>query len=170
MRPGIIRLDLWVRNQLPFVLTFALLLVALVPSRVPGFTAVVPMLPMMGVFYWAIYRPDLLPPLAAFALGLLFDLAAGTPLGVEALVFLLVQGITASQRRFFVTNTFVVAWWGFSMIAAGATLLEWLLSAMLLAHAPDDGSAIFRYLLTVSLYPLVGWVLARVQVLLLKAA
>ena len=148
-------------------MTLLLLLLNAVPMRLPAYASVAPMLPLMGVYYWAIYRPDLLPPWAAFLLGLLDDILGGTPLGVNALVLLLVQGVAASQRRFFLPKSFVVAWLAFAVLTAGAVALSWLLVAAL--NRPlDPAPTLFRYLMTLGVFPLLTWALARAQMAFLK--
>lgn len=169
MKPTLFqRMDLWVRHMLPFGATLLLLLFGLVPTRVPGYAVIAPVLPMMGVYYWAIYRPDLLPPTAAFLLGLLHDIMAGLPLGVSALVLLGVQGVTASQRRFFIGHAFAVAWWGFALVALGAMVLTWVLVSILFARLVEPKAATFEYLITIAAYPVVSWLLARTQVAFLR--
>ena len=169
MKPSLFhRMDLWTRNMLPFGATLFLLVLGLVPARVPGYAMIAPVLPLMGVYYWSIYRPDLLPPSAAFGLGLLHDILSGLPLGVSALVMLTVQGITSSQRRFFLGNTFAVAWWGFALMALGTLALTWLLVCMLFVQIIPPKTVMFQYLITISAYPVVSWLLARTQVVFLR--
>ncbi|WP_142847273.1 rod shape-determining protein MreD [Telmatospirillum sp. J64-1] len=170
MKPGLLhRMDLWARHLLPVGLTLFLLLMTLVPSRVPGMSGLMPALVLMAVFYWAIYRPDLLPAHGAFLIGLLQDVVDGTPIGVTALVLLLVHGVAASQRRFFLGNTFIVAWWGFALVAAVASLLTWGLVGVL--HGWGQPRAVlFQYLMTLATYPVVSWILARLHVTFLRDA
>ncbi|CAA7620474.1 rod shape-determining protein MreD [Magnetospirillum sp. UT-4] len=169
MKPSVwVRLDAWVRHLVPFGVTLVLLLLTAVPTHLPGFGAVAPMLPLMGVYYWAIYRPDLLPAWAAFLIGLLYDVIAGTPLGAVALVLLLVQGVAASQRKFFLGKSFIVTWWAFGLLAGGATGLTWVLVTVLNGRAADAGPVIFEYLLMLALFPLMTWTLARTQMAFLK--
>lgn len=163
-----VRMDTWLRHFVPFSITLVLLLMTAVPTRFSGFAGITPMLPLMGVYYWAIYRPDLLPPWAAFALGLLYDIVSGTPLGVNAMVLLLVQGVTVTQRRFFLAKTFLVAWWSFALLAGAATGLSWLLVSVISHHALDPAPAMVEYLVTLGLFPLLTWVLARTQMAFLK--
>lgn len=163
-----VRMDTWVRHLVPFGITLALMLLTVVPTRIPGFAAVAPMLPLMGVYYWAIYRPDLLPAWAAFLIGLLYDIIGGTPLGVNALVMLLVQGTAASQRKFFLGKSFAVAWWAFGLLTGGAVGLAWLLVSFLIGRTIDPAPVIFEYLLTLSVFPVLTWTLARTQLALLK--
>lgn len=161
-------MDAWVRSLVPFSVTLLLLLLTMVPTRLSGFASISPMLPLMGVYYWAIYRPDLLPAWAAFVIGLLFDFLAGTPLGVNALVMLLVQGVSASQRKFFLGKSFLVTWWAFGLLTAGALGLTWLLVSLLNMRPVDPLPVIFEYLVTLSLFPPLTWALARTQLALLK--
>jgi rod shape-determining protein MreD len=161
-------MDTWVRHLVPFGVTLVLLLLTAVPTRLPGYAGIAPMLPLMGVYYWAIYRPDLLPAWVAFIVGLLYDVISGTPLGVNALVMLLVQGTSAAQRKFFLGKSFAVAWWAFGLLAAGAVGLAWLLVAFLTSRAIDPAPVIFEYLLTLSAFPMLTWLLARTHMAFLK--
>ncbi|MBI5162273.1 MAG: rod shape-determining protein MreD [Magnetospirillum sp.] len=162
------RMDTWLRHMVPFGVTMLLLLATAVPTRLPGFAGIAPMLPLMGVTYWAIYRPDLLPAWSAFLIGMLYDIVGGTPLGVNALVLLLVQGIAASQRRFFQGKSFLVAWWAFGLLSAGAVTLAWLLIGLLHGRSVDAVAVLFEYLVTLGLFPLLTWMLTRTQMSLLK--
>ena len=169
MKPSVwVQMDTWVRHLVPFGVTMLLLLLTAIPTHVPGLAAVAPMLPLMGVYYWAIYRPDLLPAWLAFVIGLLYDIIAGTPLGVNALVLLSVQGVAASQRRFFLGKSFMVAWWAFGLLAAGASGASWLLVSILYGRAFDAGPLIIQYLMTMGLFPVLTWTLARTQMAVLK--
>lgn len=169
MKPTIwVRMDTLVRHMVPMVVTLVLLLLTAVPTHLPGFAGIAPILPLMGVYYWAIYRPELLPAWAAFLIGFLYDIIAGTPLGVNALVLLLVQGVSAAQRRFFLGKSFMVAWWAFGLLAAGSIGLSWLLVTILSGRVVDAAPVIFEYLLTMGLFPLLTWLLARTQMAFLK--
>jgi len=165
-----VRMDAWVRSVIPFCVTLFLLLLTAVPTHVPGFAGIAPMLPMMGVYYWAIYRPDLLPAWLAFVIGLLYDIVAGTPLGVNALVLLLVQGTAAGQRKFFLGKSFAVTWWAFGVLTGGAVSMAWMLESFLMGRALEPLPVIFEYLMTLSFFPVLTWMLARVQMAFLKEA
>lgn len=169
MKPSVwVRMDASVRHLVPFAVTLGLLLLTAVPSHLPFLTGISPMLPLVGVYYWAIYRPDLLPAWAAFVIGLLADVIAGTPLGVDALVLLVVQGLSARQRRFFLGKSFTVSWWAFALLAAGAAGATWALVALLVGRPMDASPLIFEYLLTLGLFPLLTWALAHTQMAFLK--
>lgn len=163
------QLDQRIRHALPFVATLLSILIAATPSRLPGFASIAPQLPLIGIYYWAIYRPDLLRPWAAFALGAIADMIGGTPLGVSSLIFLAVQGVVGSQRRI-IGKSFLTAWWGFAMVAAGALVLQWAMSSVVLVVLLPVRAMVFQYVMTVTVYPLLAWAFVRAQIALLRRA
>ena len=161
-------LDLWqrvesqLRAAVPFVLTLLLAVLCAVPLGIPGLAPVTPLLPAIAVFYWAIYRPDLMPMIAVVLIGLVHDSLTGTPFGLTAFVLLLVQAVAGSQRRFFNAKALPAAWFGFAMIGSGAVALSWLVASLLALEPMPVRPALFQAILTVGLYPVVAWPLGFV--------
>ena len=164
------RLDLWARNLAPFVMTFAMLVIGTAPLPIPHFLPLGPGLAMISVYYWAIHRPGLLPAPSVFLIGLLGDLLGLAPVGVGTLVLLLVYAVAVSQRRVFAGQPFLVVWWGFMMIAAGAMSVGWILASVVAGRALDSHPAIFAYLMTLALYPAIADLFARAQRAFLRPA
>ena len=164
MRPGLWhRMDLLARQLTPSMLTLILVIIGVVPLRILEFSTVMPLLPLMAVYHWAVFRPRLLPAYAVFLIGILQDILTGAPVGVNALVFLLVYGAVLSQKRFFTGKSFLILWLGFSLIAAAASALNWLAVSLLSATIVEIRTAVFQYLLTVGFFPAVAWVFMRWQ-------
>ena len=157
------RLDVIVRSMTPFFLTLAFVVLAQVPLHIPGFAEVAPILPLMAVYHWTIYRPDLLPAVAVFFAGLLHDALSGMPFGVNAAVFVIVHMVVMSQQVFFQGKSFPVIWLGFTLVAAGAVMLTWLLNALFFAAIAPAEVAFAQYLVTVGAFPVLAWLLARWQ-------
>ena len=153
------RLDVLARKLTPFGLTMALVVLSVVPTHLPGFARIAPMLGLMAIYHWAIYRPDLMPAYAVFLLGLLQDILSGTPIGVNVVVFLTVYGVVLTQRRFFVGKSFVIGWLGFALVAAGAAVEGWILVSAFHATVIDPRALVYHYLVTLSCFPLLAWVL-----------
>jgi len=151
------RLERGIRGLTPFVTTLALVLLGTLPLPLPGFTTVMPWLTLMAVYYWSIYRPDLLPLVATFLLGLVQDSLSGTPLGLNVSVLLVVQGVVVSQRRFFHGKSFMVVWSGFAVLASGAVALNWVLAMAFYAALASPTPALFQLVLTVALFPCLTW-------------
>ena len=140
------RLDQAASALAPAAMTAALAIVAILHSRVPGFNGIAPALPVTAVYFWSIYRPQLIPSAVVFAIGLLVDLLSATPLGVYALVLLAVRLAVTSQRRFFLGKSFLIVWWGFMLVAAGAGLLAWALMCLNAGTLVLTAPAFYQYL------------------------
>ena len=161
-------LDNAARKAVPAGLTLALMLFALTPTHIPGFAPVMPMFALMAIYFWSIYRPEYLGYGAVFSFGLVQDLLAETPIGSSALVFLLCQWVVLYQQKFFNAKPFVVTWFAFIFVAAGAALLRWIAVGLIATSGfTPPGPSFASYLLTVALYPLVGWLLAKAQMKLM---
>jgi len=156
-------MDLLVRQLTPTMLTLALVIINVVPLHIPGFSNIAPLLPLMAVYHWAIFRPRLLPAWVVFLIGILQDVLTGTPIGVNALVFLAVYGAVLSQKRFFIGKSFFILWLGFSLIAAGAAILSWVAVSALHVALVEPTTAMYQYLLTLGVFPAVAWVFLRWQ-------
>ncbi len=165
------RMDLTARRFVPFGVTLLLMLFAMTPNHVPGLANVTPMYPIMAVYFWSIYRPDLLGYGATFGIGVLEDLLSGTPLGSGALILLLCQRAVLHQHKFFNNKPFGIIWLAFALLAAGAGLLRWVCVGLV---APSGftpfGQMVISTLMTVVLYPLVGWLMAKAHLKLLAQA
>ncbi|WP_419798623.1 MAG: rod shape-determining protein MreD [Terasakiella sp.] len=169
MKPGFWqRLDLWARNISPVGLSVVLILLSVIPTHIPGYGSIVPQLALMGIFHWTVFRPDLLPIVAVFAIGILQDALSGAPMGLNTIVYLTVFGVVLGQRRFFLGKTFWVEWLGFSIIAAGAALQAWLLLSAYHVHILIPGPVFFQYLMTIGFYPLLAWFMGRWQRTILR--
>ncbi|CAK0751130.1 rod shape-determining protein MreD [Azospirillaceae bacterium] len=157
------RLDQAGRSLAPLAVTLMLVLLSVVPLYLPGWQRVAPLLVLMSVYYWTIHRPDLLPPGAVFAVGLLYDLLAGSPLGLTALVLLLCHWMVVYQRGFFLAGSFLMLWTGFSVVVFGAELVQWLACSLLSGEVLGVRAALFQALLSLALFPLCAWLFIRIH-------
>lgn len=157
------RADLWLRHATPMLLTLVLAVLSVVPIGIPGYWAVVPAYTAMAAFYWGVFRPDLQPASALFAIGVLQDILAGTPVGLTAVVLLLIHSLATSQRRAFLGKPFVLAWLGFALIQAPVAAFAWLLASGLALRPIGGEPVLFQYLGTVTLFPVVAWIFVRVH-------
>jgi rod shape-determining protein MreD len=73
------------RLLVPALTVLGLLLVMTLPLPTP--VPVFPHLGMLGIFVWATFQPAMMPPWAAFLLGLVADLLFSQPLGLNATLF-----------------------------------------------------------------------------------
>lgn len=151
-----------VRAVVPSVSVLLVVVLTALPVGIPYLPTVTPFFALIAVYFWGIYRPDLLPIWAVFALGALQDLLTGAPPGVTSLALVLVYALAVSQRRIVLGQSFGVEWAGFMLVAAGAGSFVWLVgSAYRAAFLWTDPFAV-QAMLTAALYPVFSWTLAQV--------
>jgi rod shape-determining protein MreD len=169
MKPTIWRrLDTFARHLVPCVSIFALMLVGVVPLHIPALHPVAPALPLIAVFYWTLYRPDLLPAVTVFAAGLLQDILFDLPLGVSAFMLVLVHAAVSTQHRFFLGKSFGIVWLGFALVATAALALGWLVVCAYNGALIRPNAILFQVLTTIGFYPILSWLLLRCQAALLR--
>ncbi len=169
MKPSVLHhVDTGLRAITPVLLTFLLLVISRLPFGIEGLESAMPLLTLMAAYFWTIYRPNLMPSIALFLLGLLQDLVTGGPLGLMALVLLLVHWLVDAQRRVFLGKSFVVAWWGFGLVALGAEGVIWLLACIYYDDLLGVKPFAFQFMLTVAIYPCFAWLFSWVQRAIVK--
>ena len=169
MKSGVwYRLDILTRVLTPFLLTLVLVILNIIPLEVPGLARIVPLLSLMAVYYWAVYRSDLFPAYAVFFIGLLQDIFSGAPIGVNAMVFLMVYGVVIWQHRFLFGKSFGIIWLGFTIVAAGAFAMTWVLISLWNFSIVDPRAVFFQYILTVGIFPALAWVFMRWQQFIIR--
>ena len=163
-------LDYVARYAAPLLITIGLVLVSQVPLRLPGIAPVTIGFSLIAVFYWALHQHDMLPAVAVFFIGLLQDMLVGTPIGLSAFSLLFAYGIVISQRRFFYRKSFLVVWLGFSITAILFGVLRWGLVSFIEGRVVLLGPTIIEFFLTVTFYPIFGYIFVLVHRSLLREA
>lgn len=163
--PWLLRTVRFLRGLVPLLITVLLVVASALPWRLPAFAEVTPAFVVMAVFYWTIYRPDRLPYAATFSVGLLQDLLTGTPLGMTALILLMVQGVVASQRTFFLGKPFLVVWWGFSLLMPAVGLVSWIIGSAYFDAIVPPLPILVQVVLTVILFPVFAALFSHVRAL-----
>jgi rod shape-determining protein MreD len=161
--PALPRVNNGAARLLPVATTLLAAVISVLPVQIPGYAALTPVFTLMAAYHWTIYRPDLLPPVALFGIGLAEDLLAGSPIGVNALLLLLTRVAVLSHRRYFINRNFPFVWTGFTLLAAVAMLGLWGLHCVLDLSLLDFRNAVIRAALTIAMFPLASFMLGRAQ-------
>ncbi|MBM3504748.1 MAG: rod shape-determining protein MreD [Alphaproteobacteria bacterium] len=157
------RLALRSRQATPSLIALVLILVSQLPLGITQVGLVMPPLALMAVFFWGIYRPDLLPLAAAFAIGLFQDLLTGGPPGLFAAVYVAVRAVMAQQRRSFVGRAFAIEWFGFGVVALTVTFASWAVTSAYFGRLLQPGLFLTQGLLSIALYPVLNWTMVRLR-------
>ena len=152
------RLDQNARRLLPTLISFVLGLAVVLPFGLPHWGELAPPLLLISVFYWSTVRPDLMPPTAAFVLGLFQDLLTHSPLGTGALIMVLTQWIMRGQRRYLANRPFFLMWAAFAPVVLIAGILDWIIYTLLNFYAVPAMEALVRIVLGFFLFPVVAWI------------
>ncbi|MDP6344596.1 MAG: rod shape-determining protein MreD [Alphaproteobacteria bacterium] len=152
-----------VRVCLPFVFTMLLIVLGMLPYGLPKLSLSAPILALISVYYWSVFRPELMPAGAAFLVGLLVDVLSGGPPGLNALVLVLVHWVALNQRRALAGKSFAVGWLGYLLIGAGAAAAHWLFASAFHATLIEPTPLVVSHAIGTAGYPLVALLLARVQ-------
>jgi len=157
------RLDELATSLTPFVISLVLILLSTAPIYLPAAGPVSPDLGLIAVFFWTVYRLDLMPAVAVLGLGLWQDLLNGAPVGLNAVAFLVVYGVIAFQRAFFRGKPFLVVWWAFGLTAALAGSVFWLAVVAWHLRYVDPTPLVFQWGLTVAVFPFLYYGLSLVH-------
>lgn len=167
-KPGIRpRLSLWhlldvaSRYAFPGVLTAAILLLLSAPLGIPGQAQLQPAWAMAAVYFWSVYRPGSMPAPLVFALGLLLDLLAQGPVGIQVLILLLIHAVALKARRDLFRSGFALVWLVFIGLAAAAAAAEWLLVSVLTFRLLPPWPGLFEFGVAAGMYPLLAVGLIR---------
>ncbi|MGL4426416.1 MAG: hypothetical protein ACRCUQ_01485 [Alphaproteobacteria bacterium] len=121
------------------------------------------------LFYWTIYRPDLLPFSGLFMVSLVIDGLSGVDFGKTFLTFLLTFLMTLSQRRSLFQASFSVVWVAFGFCMLFFTFACYLLDWVLLGQCQPQKQLFYTYLGTLVSYPIVFYTLLKTKRLLEQA-
>jgi rod shape-determining protein MreD len=157
------KLDRSLRNAAPAITTLLMMLVSMVPLHLSGFGTIIPSISLMASFYWAVYRPDLFGPLAAFLLGLVADTISGSPLGLNSLLNLVTYASVLSQRQLFLAHSFIILWWGYALVAVLAGIVGWIVYSIGTGSWLSLEPALFQAIAGLAIFPLVAWLYGRLQ-------
>ncbi len=139
------------RKSIP---TLTLLTAAILDgSRLFYLLPVTPLLSLSFIYYWSIYRPDLLPPWSIFLIGILQDTMGCCFLGESAFLFLCFYGFVLFERRYLINFSFNTEWAVFSLSCIVLMIIEWLVICLLGGEFFDISSSLGSYLFAAFLYP-----------------
>jgi rod shape-determining protein MreD len=162
------KLESWFKSKLPFGLIIVLIILSHVPFKLGYSLDIRPFFAMGCVFYWALFRPDVLGYGSSFFAGVVEDLMGGAPFGVNSLAYLIIYAITVDQRRYLINRSFQVTWAGFSLISLVSMLIQFLFTSLIYAKLAPFSIAFINYLVLVCSYPIISFLCTKLQTSSLK--
>ena len=157
------RVDHVARDIVPFAVAVFLTLVSVLPLQISGGAVVMPTLSLIAFFYWHLVRPDLMPVLAGFILGLLQDILSGAPLGLHALAYLLTAEVAARHWFGLFRESFRSMWLGFALTSCGLGVIMWLFYSLFNFHYISPDTYAVRLVITLFAFPPLVWAFAAIH-------
>ncbi|MGB8365495.1 MAG: hypothetical protein ACLQUZ_02530 [Rhizomicrobium sp.] len=111
-----------------------------------------PLLALMPVYFWCLVRPDLMPPAAAFAIGVLEDLLSGGSMGVWAASFVAAYALVDRERDAFAGLSGIGAILGFATTMLLACTTAYVIVALTSWRLPPLEPLILMIATTILLY------------------
>jgi rod shape-determining protein MreD len=157
------QIDLALRRSIPVALAVLLMFIGILPWNTHGLGPTNANLVLIPIYYWTLYRPQLMTVWAVAAIGLLSDFFLGM-LGVNMLTFLVGYRVAVAQRKIFAGAPFIVVWAGFLLMSGVAGLVQWLLAAIVREQIDFNlRPALFLYMIGAVAYPPCAYVFAWIQ-------
>lgn len=154
------------RIILPFLSSFILILFTLPQYQLAFLDNLIPFLSLAAVYYWCIFKPRLMPVSVVFFLGLLQDILSGGPLGMMALLLVLVRVFVLKQGRRLLEREFLFNWLVFFVLALVFGFITWAVASLYLKETQNYWNAFGQSMLTIALFPAIVWLLGKVRKLL----
>ena len=140
---------------IPFLTVLFLIIIMILPYNTVLISDIMPFLTLIGVYYWSVFKPELLPIGVVFILGLLQDVLLGSPLGLMPLLLIVVQQFIYNQGQQFLERDYLFNWFFFVMIVAGFGFLNWGITSLYFKTLLDYWSILGQIFLTVAFYPVI---------------
>ncbi len=127
-------------------------IVSSVPVSIMSMSVPPPLLALMPVYFWALVRPDLMPPWVVFAIGLFEDLLSGSPAGLWAISFVASYAFVDRQRDSFAGLSGIGAILGFALAALIASIAAYIVAWIYFGRIPPVTSLVLQIVTTVLFY------------------
>ncbi|APH54770.1 Rod shape-determining protein mreD [Granulibacter bethesdensis] len=155
------RLDHAARSSLPVATTILLLVTLNGPLGLPAQAELPPATMLACVFFWSLFRPRAMPPLAVFLIGVLADLLGQFSIGVSELALLAAQAMALRLRRGLSQQGFMIVWLAYALVASLCTAVIWFMQSLLTLTMMPPGPALLLATLSIGFYPALAVLFTR---------
>ncbi len=137
----------------PFLVCIFSVILTMLPYGLSSSLVVAPSFAFIAIFYWTLFRPNLMHPILVFVVGLYQDLLSMGPLGLWATTYLVLYGYFLFRRQYFAGRSFASLWFSFGIGVLLLTFVSWAISSIFFTQLVSPRPAIIQGLFTFFLYP-----------------
>jgi rod shape-determining protein MreD len=149
--------------SLPVMMALIAVVLVNLPISFTGGALPAPLLAFAPVYFWALMRPDLMPPTAVLFIGLVEDLLSGGPPGLWAAGFLAAYAFTDRQRESLAGLSGIGAVVGFAAAMLIASAVAYVLASLVYWRLAPIAPLFLTAVVTIAFYPLAAWFMGWVQ-------
>ena len=151
-------LILKIKLMYPKMLAIFLMLLTVMPYKIISLPAFLPMIDVIFIYYWCLYKPQIVQNWFVFIIGILRDIISINPVGVSALTYLVIRQIILYKRneqaKYKHLQLFSTIWKGFAVIALISILCKWVLLSILSGELFSLQIMILHLTLSILVYPI----------------
>jgi len=137
---------------IPALFAFTAVVLTSFPVSLTGGLFPPPLFVLMVIYFWALIRPDLMPPGLVFAIGLLEDLLSGSPPGLWTSSFLVTYVLIDRQRDVFAGLAGWAAILGFALAMLIASVSAYGIAWLYFWHVPPIQPLALQFAASIVLY------------------
>ncbi len=156
------------RSTIPALFTVVLMVIFTLPVNLPYLNLMPLVIAASAVYYWSIYRPELMPIGAVFIIGMVHDFFSDGPLAVVALALLALHLVTLTQRETLAGRSFLVIWLGFVLMAPILPVMLWVILMLYHGQILHPSPFFFVYFAAILIFPLIAEVFNIARIRLFK--
>ena len=156
-------LRLYLLHRIPLFSTFVLIFLFSLSFRSIGFNYFHPMIGLICVYYWCLRSSSIFSYISAFCVGFWLDALSSSPLGLNALLLMILVFALSFLERYLRSAIFGLAWAAFAIAGLAFVLLKWFILVLYFGRLFSFEEILLCYLTTLMFYPLIAWVNVWVQ-------
>lgn len=143
-----------IRLLLPnFLLLISIFLICL-PIKIVGFNKFFPALDIMVIYYWCSRTPKIMGSGSLFLLGVYKDLLMGIPVGINALINMILR-ILIIKKTTDAEPSLIVFWHGFAVITLIWLAIQTVFFLIITGHWANINVLLIQFVLSLLIYPAV---------------
>ncbi len=104
------KLEIYLWSVVPALVTIFLLIVYLMPKHISGLGNIMPLLPLMSIFYWGLRYAAFMPYWFVFLLGVVSDSLTGMPIGISSVLYMIFLLVLHAQHKYIYKEGFIIIW------------------------------------------------------------
>lgn len=148
------KVELFWLDIIPTIITFVLFIFCLIPKYLWGLAMVMPLLPLMPIFYWGRSRAPEMGFFLTFIIGLLSDALSSFPIGGSSILYMLILGILHKYSKQLNNQGFAITWGYFTLLCIGFSSSQFLIMSFYSNTTHAILPALIQLIFTISLYPI----------------